>query len=268
MPPKSNPTSPVIDPGEAWAVALGVGPVLSKQIGRVTADQRRTAFELPSRVAKLAAQCVQGKLTAGYPDVPKYKALFNDLSRTMELPQIEAMIARLPDEAKLPYMTVAARQFEFLTTALPRPIRETLAGIVPMPPDPVALHRFAGLYRVVNNPLYLLDLMSSGSVLANQCHAVRIIFPTLSAYFDTVLRDAVVEQVTRDASFQVPYLADSGIRDYLDMEQIYKPYQAAFIPPLEEDAGQKPSLPSSGVAPESKASLSAAQNALYGNVGR
>lgn len=257
-----------IDKGEVWACALGLDPVLAKAIPRVTAAHKRAVQGLNDIIAKQVNRLVTGKLDADYPDVPDYKDLSAALAVTFDADSTEAVMSVLPDDDKLPYLTVAQRQYEFMAAAIPRPVRETLVGTVPMPPDSTALYRFNGLYRVIDNPLYLLDLMGSGTVLHNQVHAVRIVFPTLTAYLDTAIRDAVIEQVTKDPDYTVPYLADSGIRDYLGMEQVYKPYQAAFIPPLEPDAGQKPSLPSSGVAPESKASLSSAQSALYGQVGR
>jgi len=257
-----------VDPGEAWAACTGCEPALTHQLGRAVAGYRDAVLSLPNTIAKLAAQAVAGTIEPEYPEPPNYDRTSEALQRGVNQDEAAGIMARLPDEAQLPYMTVLSRLTEFLSHAFPRSSAETLTGFVVFAPDPLDWYRFAGLYQVVNDPFSVFGLMSAGSLLQNQAHAVRAVYPTLSIAFDDALRTALVNAVAKSNKFEVPWMADAGIRDWLGMETVYRPFQAAFIPPMDDTMGGAPEPSSSGVAPESKSSLSAAQSALYGTVGR
>jgi hypothetical protein len=256
-----------IDPGERWAAVLGVGCVLSKEIERITADQKRRAYGLELEIAKLAKALVTGSLRPEWPDVPKYKQIDDELSAGFNVDQIQAMIAKLPSDDQMPYMTTANRQFEFLSHGFPRSSIETLAGPVFSTVSSVDLFRFWGLYRVIDNPLYVFELMGGGALLRNQAQAVRAVFPALSEYFDTAIRVAITNEKAKNKKYEVPYRADAGIRDWLGLKIVIKPYQVAYVEgaKLQEN---KPEPSKATLSPESKASLSATQGALYQTVGR
>lgn len=256
-----------IDRGEVWAAVLGASCVLSKEIERVTAAQKRAVLSVQVDTERRAKLLVTDGLSATYSTVPKYDYLDDALQRGLDVDQVQAMIAKLPSDDQLPYMTIASRQYEFLSHGFPRASWQTLAGFVAVQPDPVLWYRFQGLYRVINNPFDAFGLMADGALLQNQAMAIRAVYPTLSGLFDRAIQGAIADQKAKNAKYEVPYRADQGIRDWLGMEVAFKPYQAAYVPGSEKMTGEA-APPTSGVAPESKASLSAAQSALYGNVGR
>lgn len=256
-----------IDPGERWAAVLGVGCVLSKEIERITAEQKRRAYGLELEIAKLAKSLVNGELTPDWPDVPKYKQTSDELAAGFSVDQVQAMIAKLPSEVQMPYMTTANRQFEFLSHAFPRTAIETLSGPVFASVSSVDLFRFAGLYRVIDVPTYVFELMGGGALLRNQAQSCRAVFPTLSAYFDTAIRTAIENEKVKNMKYEVPYKADFGIRDWLGLKIVIKPYQKAYKEGSKQQMN-KPEPSKASISPESKASMSASQAALYQTVGR
>jgi hypothetical protein len=231
------------------------------------ADHRRDVLTVKQRIAKLAKSAVHGELSAAYGTDIAYKDMDAALQYSPNENDIQAMLAALPPDDGMPYVAVAGHQRELLQHAFPRAAVQELTGTVVLEPDPVEWYRFLGMYEVINDPFSVFGLMSSGALLQNQAHAVRAVYPTLSLEFDTALYDAITDAVERNRSFVVPWDADPGIRDWLGMETVYKPYQAAFIAPM-EDVQEGPGPSEAQQSPESAASLSAAQSALYKQVGR
>lgn len=255
-----------LDQGEVWAATLGCTPWVSG-MPRAMASYRDDVLRVRSRIAKLAKQAVHGELTPVYGDVPKYAELDAAFQHTPNEHDIERYLAALPGDDGMPYIAVASNQRELLQHAFPRAAVQELTGTVVLEPDPVKWYRFIGLYEVIDDPFGVFALMSAGALLQSQAHAVRAVYPTLAAEFDAALSLAITDAVERNRTFVVPWTADPGIRDWLGLETVYKPYQAAFIePPEQTDQGPGPS--EAAASPESKASLSAAQSALYRQVGR
>jgi len=261
-------TEPVaIDVGERFACALGAQCILTKAVERITAEQKKRARDLEKSIAAACKSLVNGGLELDWPDIPKQKQLAADLAAGFSVEQVQAMIAPLPPDVSLPYMAVASREFEFLATAYPRPSFNTLAGPVEVDPQSTDMFRFAGLWRVIDNPLYVFDLMSEGALLRNQANAVRFVFPSLSAYFDAAIQTAITDAKSKDEEYEVPYPADAGIRDWLGIPIVVKPYQAAYV----EGSKRRENAPNptkANLSTESKNSLSAAQSSLYAQVGR
>lgn len=259
-------TQPELNSGEVWAAVLGCQPWISG-MPRAMAPLRDDVLRVKQNVAKLAKQAVHGTLEPSYKKPPKYKDLDDAFQYTPNEQDIQSYLAALPGDDGMPYVAVAGHQRELLQHAFPRAAVAELTGTVVLEPDPVAWYRFVGLYEVVDDPFSVFGLMASGALLQNQAHAVRAVYPTLSVEFDSAIRGAIVDAIQTVKSFTVPYKADIGIRDWLGMESQFKPYQAAFIAPM-EDVKEGPGPSEAQVSPESKASLSAAQSALYRTVGR
>lgn len=256
-----------IDPGERLAAILGAKCVATKEVEKVNAAQRRQIAGIEAEIAKLATSMCRGNLETSWPDVPPYKWLDKNLSAGFDVEQVQEMISKLPPEAQLPYMTVAQRQFDFLREAFPRASRNTLSGPIAMPADAIAQFRFAGLWRVIDNPLYVFELISGSALLRNQAQAVRLVFPTLSTAIDNAIEDAMVAERTKDDTWEMPWKADAGVRDWRGMPTLLKPFQVAFVEDdKKRDAQQQPS--DKTISPEAAGSLSAAESALYRQVGR
>ncbi len=257
---------PELNSGESWAAVLGCTPWVSG-MPRGMAGYRDDVLRVKQTIAKLARSAVAGTLEPTYGKAPTYKELDAAFQYSPNEHDIERYLAALPGDDGMPYVAVAGHQRELLEHAFPRSSVQELTGAVVLEPDPVLWYRFIGLYEVINNPFSVFGLMAAGALLQNQAHAVRAVYPTLSAEFDAALSLAITDAVERNRTFVVPWNADIGIRDWLGLETQYKPYQAAFIePPEDADKGPGPSEAKQSL--ESKASLSAAQSALYQTVGR
>ena len=255
-----------IDSGERAAGVLGAKCVVTKEIEKVTAEQRKRINDLEAEISGLAKSLCAGTLKTTWPAAPAYKWLDKNLARGFDVEQVQAMISTLPPETQLPYMAVAQKQFDFLREAFPRASRETLYGPVAMPADIVAQHRFAGLWRVIDSPLYVFELMAGSALLRNQAQSVRLVFPTLSTAIDNALEDAMADARAKDSEWEMPWKADAGVRDWRGMPTLLKPFQVAFVEDdAKRDVQMKPS--EKAIPPESAGSLSAAQSAMYRQIG-
>jgi hypothetical protein len=256
-----------IEPGERVLAVVGVRAVISRKVETVTETQlRRIAPDrFDGAIREKARALVRGQLEATFPEPPSYRALLEDLTKALRLDQVEAMAAALPDGGA--FVSSAARAFTFLQGALPKSVAPALAGAVSLDVSGPEYHRFCSVLAVLDDPLSVFGLMGGGALLRLQAQAVRQLYPTLSAAIDQAITEATVDERAKDPTFQLGHLAEMGVRDWKGLPVVVAPYQSIYIAGARErDAKPQPSR--AGVAPESKASLTAAQGALYGTVGR
>lgn len=254
-----------IDPGEAALAVIGVRAVISRKVGRVTAAQRKDIVSLPSRLYRLASKLCNGGLDAPAIDVPTYAPLLDDLSEPFNVTQVERMVARLPAEAQLPFMTAGKRAFDFLQAAIPRSVTRSVAGARNAAVPDIEYFRFLFKLCVLDDPLLVFSLAANGSLLASQVAAVRVIYPTLASAIDAAIQESVVDDLTVKKSFELPYEAEIGVRVWFGNPVNALPYQESYIAP---DKVRKPQPTSSDETALSKESLSSAQSALYGQLGK
>jgi hypothetical protein len=257
----------MIDIGEKWAAVLGVEPVLDQEMPRIYAEDRKRVDNFEVEIMELADKVCGGSSKLNWPNVPGNEKIGQKLAQSFKEDDIVKLIARLPQDAKLPYKDVAMHQFMFLAKAFPRSTRSTLTGPIPVDPSSIEMFRFDGLYRIVDNPLYVLSLMGADALLQNQVQACRNLFPSISMAIDAALRQSWEDHKVKNKSYEVPYKADSGIRQWLGMPILIAPYQATYLT-AKEKINAQPQPSRSQYSPESKASMSAAQSALYSTVGK
>jgi hypothetical protein len=253
----------MIDVGEKWAVILGVGCVLSRETEKITKAQRTRVDDLEVEILDLANKLCSGKIKVSWPKHPVMKKVDEQLRAGFTQAQLMAMIAGIPPEAQTSYMAVAKREFDFLGMAFPREKLDGLIKPIDVPKNEFDYYKFYGMYRVIDDPLYVFQLISSGGLLVKQAQAVRVVFPSLSAFIDECVAQAFEELTVKAAvsgkTFSLPHKADIGVRDWKSIPVVVKPYQLAYQQGS-ETIGQKPPQSDKGESPEAKGSLSAAQS--------
>lgn len=258
----------MIDIGEKWAAILGVTPVIDKKMPHIYIADRKRVENLETEILDMAEKLCNGTLgKLPWPNVPEYKGISGKLKEPINEDQLANMIGAIPDGNGDAYRREAVEQYAFLINACPRSSRNTLAGPIPVRPDSVEVFRFNGLYRVANDPLYVIQLMSRGALLKEQTDACRNLYPSISSFIDDAIGEAITNCKAKNLTgYEVPYRADFGIRDWRGIPLVIKPYQYTYT--IQDALKQNtPSAPSKAVlSPESKASLSAAQSALYDTI--
>ncbi len=252
----------MIDAGERWAYAIGAKPVLTREVERLTVKQRGKAADLEKKIRVLAKSLCAGSLEAKLEDCPDYSFLVDALGQSFNQAQVETMIAPLPDADKLPYMTVAKRQFDFLAAALPRNTARSIAGFESLGVSDPELFDFELSYQIADDPLCVFGFMSQASLLKSQAMAFEAIFPSMYKAIDEAIRNAIVENTMATGEPVIDPFADIGIRVWRGIKIDVVPYQAVYA-----DAGQKKqTAPSHSAAQNSrmaKSNLTPTQRALY-----
>lgn len=257
-----------IDPGERILAAIGVRPVISKEVEKIRRDDRLRALNIPREIRRRTKQVVRENMKT--PSLPSggYTPMLRDLTSGYQPEQVEAMLASMPVEAQaevgMPFLSVARKAFEFLKSRIPKSVYKSLSGSENMPPNDSAWWSFLGVFGVIDDPLTVFDLMGAGMILKSQIDAVREIYPTISALIDEEILSAIAHEKTEKKSFQLPYRSEIGVRSWLGTPIDLRPYQAAYEQPNKQPSQQ--SQPKE--TPLSKSVLSDAQRTLYDQIGR
>jgi len=236
---------------------------------RIYVDTIKEVANLETKIQEMCAALCAGKEMLNWPKVPSVDTLIKKTREPLTEDQIIKLIERLPEDDKHPYRREATEQLTFIIGAIPKSSMSTLAGPVRVNPSDLEVFAFEGLYRIVDDPLYVIRLMSRGALLQSQGDLCRKMFPSISTFIDQSIQDAIENEKAKNKDYQVPYLADSGIRDWRKIPIMIAPYQQMYFKDNQKRKGAAPPGPSQAqFSPESKSSLSAAQSALYRQIGK
>jgi hypothetical protein len=257
-----------IDPGERILAAIGVRPVISKEVEKIRRADRLRALNIPREIARAARRVCTEDMPTPRLDDGNYMNLLRDLTQGYQPEQVEAMLATLPPDAQadvgMPFLSVARKSFDYLATRLPKSAEKTIAGSTPLPPNDSAWWSFLGVFGALDSPLSVFDLMGAGMLLKSQVEAVREIYPTLSDLIDEELTAAIAHEKAQKKSYQLPFMSEIGVRSWFGTPIDLRPYQAAYEQP---NKNPKPeSQPNE--SPLSKSVLSDAQQTLYDQLRR
>lgn len=253
-----------IDPGEALLSAIGVRPVLSKEIERITAVQRHAAIRTPANIHRLAKAMCHDQLDQPKGDHPKYEKMLDDLTRTYDEAQIEAMIKRAPDDAKMPFMSVAHNAWLYLSARLPKYTYQDATGTENLRPSDPDLFEFYDIFDALDAPLTIFNYIATGMIIDAQVAAMRTIYPTISAAIDEAIAGAVSDCLAEKKSFELAPRAEIGVACWRGADVQIADLQAGYIAAAAQKQAEAPRKTNESAL--SKEALSGAQETLYGSI--
>ena len=213
---------PDIDPVETALAVIGVRPLISKEVERVTSAQFHAMDRLPERITDLAKQLVAGTIDELHFGDISYKSTLNDLSEKPDFAQIEKMVAAFPaDHSDLAsaFLLKAKDVLVYLRARFPMATTTNLAGPRNIPPPELDQRRFVILLDAVDDPTRVFGWMESGALLKRQVQGVRDIYPTLAAAIDYAINDpgegAIVSARAAKQSFELAVHTERGINTWL-----------------------------------------------------
>lgn len=205
-----------IDVGEKWAAVLGVKPVLSKRVEKITDGQKAEVASLEETIAKKAKALVNDSLVPPGFAFVDYEKVLDQTMEEIDIPQIEAMIRALPGEDQLAYMTIAKKQYMALQSSIPRSTYQTFAGSENLTPDFSALVEFNDLFNGLEDPIsFLFGAVADGSLDRGVANAVKTVFPTLTLAILAAIQDAVADKISKSKSYTLPWKAEIGMQAFL-----------------------------------------------------
>lgn len=210
-----------IDPAEALLAAIGVQPIVSHFIERITPKQWDEAGTIGSRCDTFAKSMVAGKLAdLTYNDFDRidYGATLRDLSTPYIPQQVEAMVMHIPPALEGlhgGFIALAARTFQYLYSQFPIVLRESVAGNNNIPPPRSLMNRFECLLWVLDNPLGVFSLIQGATLTQHQMDGLHAVYPTICQYIENEAIPSAMEAARLDKpGFQLTRQTEQGVRKF------------------------------------------------------
>lgn len=220
------------DPREAAAEALaavtGIQVLLDETPKPVGMTQGREAMALPKRLEEeLRAFLLQTKHETQKVEFPAidYMETLAKLSRPIEQSQREALMSEFEDPAlALAYVGVLERGVAWLLQQLPRRMRPSFTGDVPVEPAHTEMSLFGRQWQVAADPLQVVRDMREGILVTDQVDALQALFPEVAALIaDTTLRllaKLAAEQGTPEKPWEPDWCVQKGLFTLLQMSPV------------------------------------------------
>ncbi len=228
----------MIDPGEAFAEAIGVNPILSKRVEKITDKQKKAVLTLTERIHKMCKSLLRGTIVPWATEECDYFKVLDLTSGAMDVPQIVEMISEIPDEAQLPYMTVARKIYSTLQNSIPKSGGKTITGVDVVKPNETALLKFNELYSAMDRPVeYSIGAIADGSITPDIANAVKMVFPTITSYINECIQTEISLK-GKGKAFALPWKVNAGLLSWLGAPQ-EPPIPAPPIQPQEKPANSE-----------------------------
>lgn len=182
-----------IDPGERILAVVGVRPLLTEEVERITRPMWDEINSLEFRVHRLAQQLARGELEADdtYPAVD-YEPFLDAFASPPDPDQVAEMLDDVPFAACVPFLGTAAKAYNYLRDHFPISVERTVFGATNLPPSSLALGAFEDLLEVLDRPLAVFSMIAEGRFTSRQAAALNAVYPTLYAEVATAIVTATM----------------------------------------------------------------------------
>jgi hypothetical protein len=230
---------PDIEPGEAIVAVVGVRPLLTKKVERITAPMWREISRLGIRVQRLAQQLARGSLdkTDAYPSID-YTPTLHAFTQPPDPVQIEAMLQDIPIRAALPFLVCAARAYNNLRGSFPICVERTVFGVNQLDPSDIALGMFEDLLEAVDRPLAVFDMVASGRLTTRQASLMQTVYPTLYNEIAMAVVDRCLDEKAANATWEPEF--QRGLAVLLGVPGVDPQLRAALATPPPTDPQPQP----------------------------
>ena len=239
MLPDEPPVPERIDIGEAILATIGVRPLLTREVERIRAPQWREIGRIEQTVTKRAQELARGTLERldSYPEVD-YQSALKAFATPPEPAQIEAMLVDIPMPAVMPFLTAAARAYNFLRGQYPIAVEHTVFGDVQLEPGQFALGMFEDLLEAVDRPLSLFNMAETGRITTKQAAAVQAVYPSLYNEMTVSLVLACMDEKAKKQSWEPDF--ERGMSVLLGIPGIDPNLRTQLMAPPPAEPAPKP----------------------------
>jgi hypothetical protein len=222
LPPDPAQAALQIEPAEALLAAIGVRPIISHAIEKITDGQWHDVANAQDICDTMAKEMCAGTLASyTYVDFDRidYDQTLRDLSTAYEPQQVEQMLSHIP--LSVPglagsFMALADKTFQYLYSQFPIMLRESVAGNNNIKPSRSLLNRFEALLWVLDHPLGMFNLTQDATLTQGQLDGLTTVYPSIVNYVREVsIPDAVEEARTSKPGFQFTRATEQGVRKLL-----------------------------------------------------
>lgn len=171
---------PNIDPAECILAVVGIRPLLSAEVERITRPMWTEIERLDRTIREQSKALADGHVDRekAYPQID-YEPTLKAFSSPPKPDQVEAMLQDIPAGQDLPFLAAAARAYNFLRGQYPICVERTVFGANQLEPGDFALGAFEDLLQVIDQPLSIFGMIESGRLTTKQAAAMQAVYPTL-----------------------------------------------------------------------------------------
>ena len=212
-----------LDPVEVALAVIGVRPVISKTVERVTAAQGAEMVAYPRTIVSNARAVCAGELASVPFGAFNYDKTLKDLSEGYDEDQLVAMVQKFPEalnDLASEFIVKAGQTVQLLSDIFPRQLYIDLLGPKNLIPAELTIRRFVSILDVIDDPMRVFPLMGCGALLASQRDTVVKVYPTISKAITESLRECAERELAAKKSFQFTARANIGIGTWIGRAQV------------------------------------------------
>lgn len=202
-----------IDHVECMLAVIGIRPIISKEVEKVTMAQAREALELPKTIYAKAYEVVCGDKFKVPRSGINYKKMLIDINEKYNEAQMIAMVEKFPPALHAlrdQFIAKAQEVVKLLQSLFPMQTKTTMLGPENIAPPMLAVKRFVTSLDVLDNPLTVLEHIACGSLLKSQTVIMEEVYPTLSEAITDALIEAATREKAKAQSFRLPAKVNVG----------------------------------------------------------
>jgi hypothetical protein len=197
-------------------IAVGIDAIISRKVEKITKAKLKEMANISKEIENLTRKLVNGELE---PSISlsdfNWRTAIKELVAGWNVDQVVDMTKSFPREYQVTASALIIKSQDVikqLSEGLPLAQYQTLSGLTNLIPADTHIFKFTSILEVVRNPLIIFSLMAAGALLRSQAHAVRTIYPTLSAAIDAAILQATITAKANKKSFELPPKAEYGIK--------------------------------------------------------
>ena len=215
---------PEIAPVEVLLATIGLKPIISRAVETISSEKLAEMAGMPDEIRRLAKQLVRSESVSvpAYPDFD-YRGAVKELAKGWDVQQVIAMIKKFPSQyaaTGTALVVKAEATIKQLLQGYPVAQYQTLTGSVNLLPSDMKLFKFVTVLEAIDEPLNVFKFMSSGSLLKSQAHAVRTVYPTLSAAIDAAIMNETIAAKAANKAFELNPRAEYGVKNWFGKPQV------------------------------------------------
>lgn len=209
-----------IQRGEIILSIVGISSVINGQIPRWTLDKMREFDNFKTKIDELAADSISGSIKLGtLPREHNYEETLGRIKAGMKQSDYDAVYYKFPEQfhqMAADFIVTLQNSWAHLAEIFPISEYLTFMGPVNLTPTGEKTWEFFNKLLVLNNPLSVYMLISSGAMLPSQAEAVKEFFPTLSENITQSLYAAIATKKATDGDkFRMPERVSWGLANWL-----------------------------------------------------
>lgn len=262
-----------IDPAEATLAVIGIRPLLTREIERITMEQAHEIADYGKKLYAEAKRIVRGEKSSVPLGSINYRTMLNQLfSDEFNQEQIIGMVMQFPPvlhAVTSDFFVDAGLAIKYLRQLFPREQKQTQTSVVQaLQPSALAIRRFVNTFDVLDKPMRILAHIATGSLLKSQMQAVRELYPTISPAIDDAFDEAKAYELAQKKSFQLPPLVQIGLTAWKGLPRVTPQLQSRlqnnFAAAKQTQQGQpRPQTEGTSQSIIAKESLTNTQKALF-----